>query len=57
MDLEDLFLCIKEEFPKNAIEIKECLVLLSESIDSAMSDIQKTSDLAFKDRNFDRMMN
>ncbi|AFV05412.1 hypothetical protein [Dehalobacter sp. CF] len=55
MNLDNLFLRIKEEFPKNAIEIKECLMLLSESIDSAMSDIQKASDAAYKDRNFDRI--
>ncbi len=54
MNLDDLILQIKEYFPKNAIEIKECLMLLSESIDSAMSDIQKASDIAFKDRNFDK---
>lgn len=53
MDLDDLILQIKEYFPKKAIEIKECLMLLSESIDSAMSDIQNASDVAFKGRNFD----
>ena len=55
MNLDDLFLFVKEEFPKNAIEIKECLMLLSESIDSAMSDIQKASDVAYKERNFDKI--
>ena len=55
MDLDGLFLRIKEEFPKNAIEIKECLILLSVSIDSAMSDIQNASDVAYKDRNFYRI--
>lgn len=55
MNIDDLILQIKEYFPKNAIEIKECLVLLSESIDSAMSDIQKASDAAYKDRNFDKI--
>lgn len=55
MNLDDLILQIKEDFPKNAIEIKECLMLLSESIDSSMSDIQKASDIAYKDRNFDKI--
>ena len=55
MNLEELILLIKEQFPKNAIEIKECLMLLSESIDSTISDIQKSSDVAYKDRNFDRI--
>lgn len=55
MNLDDLILQIKEYFPKNAIEIKECLMLLSESIDAAMSDIQKASDIAYKDRNFDKI--
>lgn len=55
MNLEELMSLIKEQFPKNAIEIKECLMLLSESIDCTISDIQKASDSAYRDRKFDRI--
>ena len=44
MNLDDLILQMKEYFPKNVIEIKKCLMLLSESIDLAMSDIKKSFD-------------
>lgn len=55
MELSELVSMIKSEYPKNAIEIKECLMLLSESIDSTISDIQKGANDAFASRKFDKV--
>lgn len=54
MELNEMIAYIKKEFPKDSIEIKECLSLLSETIDSTITDIKKASDNAYENRSWEK---
>lgn len=55
MDLENIIPFLKENFPKNTIEIKSCLELLSEAIDSASSAILRAYETHHNAKNFSKI--
>lgn len=54
--IDELITLLKENFPKNAIEINECLMLLNESLDSASKDIRKKIDSLYDDHKYDEAL-
>lgn len=55
MEFQELICDLKSDFPEDVLDIKECLELLSESINSTFADIQKASDSAYTKRDFHRI--
>lgn len=55
MKIQELIEELKIYFPEDILDIKDCVDLLSESIDSAYSDIQKSSDTAFTNHDFKKI--
>jgi hypothetical protein len=54
MDLVTIAVTLKTKYPKQAREIRECLALLLDTIDSTMAEIQESSTDAFHQRDFEK---
>lgn len=53
--MEKLLDCFKNEFPKDAMEIQECIELLNQCIDGSVESIKAAASDAFDKRDFDKM--
>ncbi|MGG3772966.1 hypothetical protein [Heyndrickxia faecalis] len=55
MDINDVIMALKEEFPDKAIDISESLELLKETINDTMDKINNEVSLAYSSRDFVRV--
>ena len=53
--MEKLIELIRKEYPSDALEIQECIDLLSQCISGFRASIKRTIDVAYEDKNYSRM--
>ena len=53
--MEQLIEFLRKEFPKDAVDIQECIDLLNQSISGSIESIKSAVNRAFDQRDYDKL--